>query len=167
MLNFDKDLLYEQVDNFQLQRHDFLNYFQVIKGYLQLNMPEKALEYIDETIVSLSFQQEIYKINQKTLMSILLGMYFGLRISGVNMEFRIPSEMKNEEYWHDRWKEEYAEQFYGYTKDCTGSVPRDTDPEQLFAEIQILTDDHGFGCDFRLLRNDELIYRSKYYSEGA
>ena len=29
------------------QRHDYANHLQVIKGYLEINMPEKALEYLN------------------------------------------------------------------------------------------------------------------------
>ncbi len=111
MSSFDKTLLHEQLECYQIQRHDFLNNFQVIRGYLQLNMPEKALEYIDEAIVELLPQQEIYKVGQKTLLAILLGWFFGLRLKGVEMIFRFSPEMKSESFWEKRWKEEYAQDF--------------------------------------------------------
>ena len=34
----------------RLQRHDFLNHLQVIHGYLQLNKPEKATDYLMRAI---------------------------------------------------------------------------------------------------------------------
>ena len=32
----------------RLQRHDFINHFQVIHGFLQLGKTQKALEYIED-----------------------------------------------------------------------------------------------------------------------
>jgi len=162
MFTIDKVLLFEQLDNYQLQRHDFLNYFQVIKGYLQLGMPEKALEYLDETVAGLFQQQQIYKIGQKTLISILLGLFFRLRIKGIEMVLIFPTEMKEEEFWSERWQEEYAEQFYGYTKDCSSSIPQEMDPENLSAEVELLTVAQGFGCEFRLLNRGNLSFQSNF-----
>ena len=152
MDNLDKKLLYEQIDYFQLQRHDFLNYFQVIKGYIQLNMPEKALDYLDQTITELVPQQLIYKISQKTLIAILLGLFFRLRMKGVNMSIDIPQEMREDEYWQNNWQEEYAEQFYGYTKECLNSLPEEIDHSELLAEVELTALPHGFGCEFRVWR---------------
>jgi hypothetical protein len=163
-MSLEKTLLFEQLDNFQLQRHDFLNYFQVIKGYIQLNMPDKALEYLDETTAGLAQQQLIHKISQKTLIAILLSLFFRLRLKGVEMKIKIPQEMREQKYWQERWREEYAEQFYGYTKDCANSLPEDIDPTGLLAEVELLADLQGFGCGFRLYHQDELIFSSKFQS---
>ncbi|NLB17385.1 MAG: hypothetical protein GX825_01295 [Syntrophomonadaceae bacterium] len=35
------------------QRHDFANYLQVIKGYLEIDMPQRALEYLNSTSLEL------------------------------------------------------------------------------------------------------------------
>lgn len=52
----------DDIDNFvkiiRNQRHDFMNYLQVIYGYIQINNLEKAKEYID----SLSSKNEIISI---------------------------------------------------------------------------------------------------------
>jgi hypothetical protein len=162
MFTFEKTLLYKQIDNFQLQRHDFLNYFQVIKGYIQLNMPEKALDYLDQTIAELVPQQLIYKVNQKVMIAILLGLFFDLRLKGVEMAIEIPQEMREEEYWQTRWQEEYAEQFYGYTKECLDSIPEDIDPGALLVEFQLLTAPQGFGCEFRLFKESELLAKKSF-----
>lgn len=37
----------------QVQRHDFLNHLQVISGFLQLNKPEQAGDYIKQVIADL------------------------------------------------------------------------------------------------------------------
>ncbi|HWQ42387.1 MAG TPA: Spo0B domain-containing protein [Desulfosporosinus sp.] len=43
-------LLSELLQWYSLQRHDFLNHWQVIMGNLQLNQSEKALAYMRETV---------------------------------------------------------------------------------------------------------------------
>lgn len=37
----------------RVQRHDFLNYLQVISGFLQLNKTEEAQEYIQEAVLEI------------------------------------------------------------------------------------------------------------------
>jgi len=163
MVNLDKKILYEQLDNFQILRHDFLNYFQVIKGYLQLNMPDKALAYIDEVLVEIRPQQDIYKIGQKTLLGILLGWYFKLRLKGAEFMLDFPPEMKNEEFWLDHWQEEYALSFSGYTKDCLDLfVQGDQDVETLTAKIRFGVVGGGFSCEFRLYKEDNLFEQNVY-----
>lgn len=166
MSGLEKTLLYEQLENFQIQRHDFLNNFQVIRGYLQLNMPEKALEYIDEAIVGLWPQQEIFKIGQKSMLAILLGWFFRLRLQGVEMAILIPPEMKEEEYWLERWREEYARQFYGYTKECSSIIPQEDAPEDLLAEIGLNSAPGGFACEFKLLKQGDIYIQNDFSTEG-
>ncbi|HHV65138.1 MAG TPA: histidine kinase [Peptococcaceae bacterium] len=150
-------LLTEQLNNFQLQRHDFLNNFQVIKGYLQMDMPQKALEYLDEVILELRTQQEIYKLGQKTLLAIFMSWYFRLRLQGVEMTVSFPPEMKKEEFWQGRWQEEYAEEFYGYTRECADSIPAHEKPENLLAKITLKTLPAGFECNYQLVKMEEIL----------
>lgn len=155
MNNINEKLLFDQLENYQIQRHDFLNYFQVIKGYLQLNMPEKALKYMDEVLEELTPQQEIYKVGQKTLMGILLGWFFKLRMKGIKMVITFPPEIKKEEFWVDHWQEEYGSRFYGYTKECSNIIQLD-DLEEWLAKIEIGPASEGFSCDFKLLKKGNL-----------
>jgi len=159
MSSFVKTLLDEQIENYRIQRHDFLNNVQVIRGYLQLNRPEKALAYIDEAIDALGPQQEIYKVGQKELLAVLMGWFFGLRLKGVEMHIHFPDEMKKENFWQERWQEEYARRFHGYTKDCVNRIPLEENPEALLADIQLISTPTGFGCKFQLLREDETVFQ--------
>ncbi len=156
MTDFAKTLLNEQLDHYQIQRHDFLNNFQVIRGYLQLNMPEKALRYIDEAIAALLPQQEIYKVGNKDMLAILLGWFFGLRLKGVEMTIDFPPEIKQEAFWQEFWNEEYALQFYGYTKECVNLIPLEENPEDLLAEIHLLSAPRGLRCEFKLLNRGKV-----------
>lgn len=167
MTGIDKQLLFDQLRNYQIQRHDFLNNFQVIKGYLQLNMPQKALAYIDEVVAELHVQQMIYQINQKTLMAVLLGWLFDLRLKGIAMAFSYGPEMDTEEFWQEHWQEEYALPFNGYTKECLDLIPNDEDPEDLTADVELRSVAQGFLCEFRVLKNGGLLINQIFESKSS
>lgn len=158
MPGLEKKLLQEQLENHQIQRHDFLNIFQVIRGYIQLNMPKKALEYLDEEIAGLQPQQEIDRIGDQSMHAILLGWYYKLRLKGIKIDIIIPSEMKRNEFWLGRWQEEYAQHFYGYTITCVNEIPLDGDPEDFVARIRLDSLSGGFSCDFSLLKNENSYF---------
>ena len=42
------------------QRHDYANHLQVIKGYLELGMPERALEYVDSVAGELARESHLF-----------------------------------------------------------------------------------------------------------
>lgn len=159
MASIIKTLLEEQLDNYRIQRHDFLNNIQVIRGYLQLNKPDKALTYIDEAIGALGVQQEIYRIAQKDLVAILLSWFFALRLKGVEMSIAFPDDMKNEDFWQEKLTEEYASLFHGYTKECVNKLPQEEEPEDLFAVIQLRDIPQGFGCEFEVLLRGESLFK--------
>lgn len=160
MPKLDRELLYRQLDNYQIQRHDFLNNFQVIRGYLQLEMPQKAMEYIDEVIDGLHYQQQLYKISHKSMQAILICLFFDLRLKGVLMELSFSPEMQEEGFWEKHWQEEYAQQFYGYTKECSSLIPIDEDPDNLLVKIEVNTYGESFQCEFKLYNRKEIcVYK--------
>jgi hypothetical protein len=165
MSSLDKKLLNEQLENYQIQRHDFLNDFQVIRGYLQLNMPDKALEYIDEALLELLPQQEVYKIGQKTMQAIFLSLFFGLRLLGVKMVLRLSPEMKEREFWLEGWQEEYAQQFYGYTKECLSLVAEAEEGhlDEMLAEIHLNSLPDGFVCEFKLYSQGKIYLQNNFH----
>lgn len=167
MSSIEKTLLTQQLENYQLQRHDFLNNFQVIRGYLQLSMPNKAIEYIDETLLELVPQQEIFKVGQKSMLAILLGWFFELRLHGIKMGIKFSPELKEEEFWLGIWKEEYAQQFYGYTKECSSIIPQEEDPENLLAEIGLQPVPDGFVCNFKLLKQGNLYIQKDFSTKNG
>lgn len=42
-------------------RHDYGNHFQVISGYIQLNMPEKALQYIQRITEEMQGERSVFE----------------------------------------------------------------------------------------------------------
>ncbi len=166
MPKLDRELLYRQLDNYQIQRHDFLNNFQVIRGYIQLEMPQKAMEYIDEVIDGLHYQQQLYKISQKSMQAILICLFFDLRLKGVLMELSFSPEMQGEVFWEKHWQEEYAQQFYGYTKECSSLIPINEDPDKLLVKIELRTYDESFQCGFVLFKGEEVCAHKVFTAGG-
>ncbi len=111
-------LLADQLSYYRLQRHDFLNHWQVIRGYLQLNMPERAMDYLKCHSGDLSGEQEIGQIPQPLIAASLLSLIIELKKIGIPAEIELEQEFKQEWYWHEHPVEEYGEAFYGYTKEC-------------------------------------------------
>lgn len=111
-------LLAEQLGHYRLQRHDFLNHCQVVRGYLQLNMPDKALSYLTEGLENMEAEQQIGQVPQPLVGAILLGLVVGLKKEGIGVEVKLGAELKRQEFWEKKDVEEYGEAFYGYTKEC-------------------------------------------------
>ncbi|NLO97385.1 MAG: hypothetical protein GX091_04875, partial [Peptococcaceae bacterium] len=57
---------------------------------------------------------------------------------------------------------EYAEQIYGYTKECLNSLPEEIDHSELLAEVELTALPHGFGCEFRVWQEDKLLCKKIY-----
>ena len=85
-------LLSELLQWYSLQRHDFMNHWQVIMGNLQLQQPEKALTYMRETLAVHGQEQKIAQISEPALAAILLGLMIGLRQEGITATIDFPEE---------------------------------------------------------------------------
>lgn len=60
------------VDLIRMQRHDFMNYLQVIYGYIQINKANEALKYIKDVNNKMMLLSRIYSIDSPIL-SLLLN----------------------------------------------------------------------------------------------
>lgn len=60
------------VDLMRMQRHDFMNYLQVVYGYIQVNRPKEAVEYIKRVNNQMTMLSRIYNINC-SILSVLLN----------------------------------------------------------------------------------------------
>ncbi|MCX7951363.1 MAG: Spo0B domain-containing protein [Clostridiales bacterium] len=58
--SIDLKWITEQIRN---QRHDFMNYLQVIYGYLQINRPNDAVDYIKKVNKKMIMLSQIYNID--------------------------------------------------------------------------------------------------------
>ena len=160
MAEMERVLLSEMLQWYRLQRHDFLNHWQVIMGNLQLNHPEKALVYMREMLAGPQEEQKISQISQPGLAAVLLGFMIYLRQEGVKATLDFPEEMKQKEFWQDHWREEYTEALYGYTREWLDVSSRARKSESLEAEVYLYDEPGGFACQFILL-DEEMVLCDK------
>ena len=153
-------LLAEQLRWYRLQRHDFLNHWQVIMGYLQLNNPDKALDYMRRALQGIENEQKIGQIPEDIFAAILLGWLIRLNQEGIKTSVSYPEVMKEQSFWLNYRSEEYAEAFYGYTIECveSTSVQSKELSEEICAEIIL---DEGLACLFRVLSEGKLLLEKK------
>lgn len=159
MSELENNILFEQLECFQVQRHDFLNNFQVIRGYLQLHMPEKAIEYMNSVVRELEPQKEAYRVPNKHFQALVLGWLFGLRLKGIKSDFIF--ENNNEGAEANSWLQ-YAESFYGYTKECLNRILPEENPEDNKAKIRMIAKDKSFICKFDFYKKQELLFSSEF-----
>ncbi len=153
-------LLSELLQWYSLQRHDFLNHWQVIMGNLQLQQPEKALTYMRETVAVQEQEQKIAHIHEPALAAILLGLMIGLRQEGITATLDFPERMKKEEFWRDHWLEEYVEELFGYTRECLeASLPARL-LLKVTAEVYLFEELGGLSCQV-ILADEETIFFDK------
>lgn len=73
------------------QRHDYMNHIQVIWGYLQLNRPEKAADYISGMNSKLQVLGKVLKINSPLLALFLYNTICKVQSMGMNVEINADS----------------------------------------------------------------------------
>jgi len=151
-------LLSELLQWYSLQRHDYLNHWQVIMGNLQLQQPEKALAYMKETLVAQEQEQKIAHIQEPALAAILLGLIIGLRQEGVMVTLDFPEGMKKEAFWRDHWHEEYVEGLYGYTRECLAVSSQSRLLPNLTAEVYLYEEPGGLACQVILADEETVLF---------
>jgi hypothetical protein len=156
MSEIENSLLLEMLQWYRLQRHDFLNHWQVVMGNLQLHKPEKALDYMRE-LIRPQEEQKSALIPVPVLSAVLLSWIIRLRQLNVMAALDYPEDMKQEDFWKDHWREEYGEGLLGYTKECLGiSANYQTTPE-LNSEVYLYEEPQGFSCQFILEDEEKVI----------
>lgn len=111
-------LLSEQLNWYRQQRHDFLNHWQVVMGYLQLKEGDKALAYLREVTGHQAAEQRVGQIPQPYVAATLMGLIIRLRQEEIPCELELAEELKQESFWQKPRREGYAEALYGYTTEC-------------------------------------------------
>ncbi len=153
-------LLSELIKWYSLQRHDYLNHWQVIMGNLQLQQSEKALAYMRETITVQEQEQKIAHIQAPALAAVLMGLMIGLRQQGITATLDFPEEMKKEDYWQDHWREEYLEGLYGYTRECLAESSQSKLLLNVTAEVYLFDEPGGLACQV-ILEDEETVLFDK------
>jgi len=153
-------LLSELLQLYSLQRHDFMNHWQVIMGNLQLQQPEKALAYMRGTVAAQEQEQKIALIQEPALAAILLGLLIGLRQEGISATLDFPEGMKKEDFWRDHWREEYVERLYGYTRECLEMSSQSRLLSNVTAEVYLFEEPGGLACQV-ILEDEETALLDK------
>ncbi|GAB6152684.1 Spo0B domain-containing protein [Desulfosporosinus burensis] len=158
MSEVEEILLSEMLQWYRLQRHDYLNHWQVIMGNLQLNHPEEALQYMRDTVTGSQEEQKIGHLAEPHLAAIMLGLLIRLSQNRITVTIDFPEEMKQNEFWQDHWQKEYVEQLYGYTKECMEASLRSKALKDLQAELYLFDEPGGFSCQFILSDEETVLY---------
>ncbi|WP_243454300.1 Spo0B domain-containing protein [Desulfosporosinus fructosivorans] len=153
-------LLSELLQWYTLQRHDYLNHWQVIMGNLQLQQPEKALAYMKETVAIQEQEQKIAHIQEPALAAILLGLLIGLRQNGIKATLDFPEGMKKKDFWRDHWQEEYVAGLYGYTRECLDVSSQSQLLSNVTAEVYLFEELGGLTCQV-ILEDEETVLFDK------
>lgn len=156
-------LLSKLLQWYRLQRHDFMNHWQIIMGNLQLQQPEKALAYMKETLTVQVQEQKIAQIHEPVLAAILLTLIIELRQIGISATLDFPEEMTKINYWQEHWRKEYTEGLYGYTKECLEAALKVKPLSSTTAEVYLFDEPSGFACQF-ILGNDNTVLFDKMVS---
>ena len=73
------------VETLSRQRHDYANHLQVIKGYLELGLPERALEYVDAATRELAEESRLFKSVPPVLALALYELQLWTRDRGISL----------------------------------------------------------------------------------
>lgn len=149
-------LLSEMLQWYRLQRHDYLNHWQVIMGNLQLNRPGEALQYMRGAVTGSQEEQKIGHLAEPYLAAIMLGFLIRLSQEGITVTIDFPEEMKQKEFWQDHWQEEYVERLYGYTTECLKTSAEFPKSGDLQAEVYLFNEPGGFSCQY-ILSDDAMV----------
>lgn len=161
-LPLERLLLKDQLDHYRLQRHDFLNHWQVIMGYLQLGKEDKALSYLREGINGLEAEQQVGQIPQETVAAILLSLVISLRKEEIPVEVDLDTRMKEANFWEEFWQEEYGQALYGYTRESlTDLFERRIGLKEPCVLIQFKETNH-FTCYLRLWDGERVVWENQF-----
>jgi len=75
------------------QRHDFLNHFQVIGGYLQLNKNERALAYLKQSVARSEHTGKLMQLKHPALALISLIKMVKAATRGITLELEVHTMM--------------------------------------------------------------------------
>lgn len=161
-LSLERLLLKDQLDHYRLQRHDFLNHWQVIMGYLQLGKADKALSYMRVGINGLEAEQQVGQIPQETVAAILLSLVISLRKEEIPVEVELDNRMKEVNFWEEFWQEEYGQALYGYTRESlTDLFELRTGLREPCVLVQLKEIKH-FTCYLRLWDGERVVWENQF-----
>lgn len=76
-----------------LQRHDFLNHFQVISGLLQMDRGEQAREYLNTAARNITRLSRIVHLKVSEAAAAILLAHYGAAERGIDVEYEIKADL--------------------------------------------------------------------------
>ena len=84
----------EVIELMRVQKHDFLNYLQIISGYLQLGKIDKAQHYLQKALREISVSGTVMSLADPALsMNLLLRVHNAYREWGVNIALSASTDL--------------------------------------------------------------------------
>ncbi len=88
-----KDFLQEYtVEQMRLQRHEFMNYLQVIYGYIQINRPQEAVNYIKGINKKMTVLSQLFNLECSSFALLLQDLIIQCNKFGIDVEFNTEVE---------------------------------------------------------------------------
>ena len=76
-----------------LQRHDFLNHFQVISGLLQMNRGEQAREYINNAARDITRLSRVVHLKVPEAAAAIMLAHYSAAERGVDVEYEVETDL--------------------------------------------------------------------------
>jgi hypothetical protein len=160
--SLEQTLLKEQLDYYRLQRHDFLNHWQVIMGYLQLGKADRALNYMRNGINDLEAEQQIGQIPQGIVAAILMSFVITLRKEAILVDVELDNRVKEANFWEEFYQEEYGQALYGYTRKCLIDLLKWRNGLEEPLVLLQFEGTNDFTCTIRLSDGDQIVWESQF-----
>jgi len=116
------------------QRHDYMNMFQIIYGYLQLNNKDKALEYVRKSITNSTnigkcYHLSVFSISLLLEKKVKIAESLGIEIT-LDVDSSIESEVRHID--NEYLVINYISELFDFFIDCTS---KNKDESSLFIDI--------------------------------
>lgn len=102
MAEYVTDLL----ELYRIQRHDFLNHFQVAMGYLQMGKDKAALDYLRQAATEMMEAATLSRVEPAELAVELMCLARDCFNSGIELHFALPAQLPVV-----NWREEFKAKF--------------------------------------------------------
>lgn len=105
------------------KRHEMLNQLQIVSGYLQLNKPEKAREYLTQMAQELTWESGVCNCKSDKVSTALLTSQSRLSLAGINLKIRVQADLSCASLPEDQMVE-IIEELESQLKDYLQANPR-------------------------------------------
>lgn len=97
MSDYDNDRISAKkaIDLLQIQKHDFLNYMQIISGYLQLGKHDKAQQFVEKAFKDITSSGTIMGLADPALgMNLMLRVHNAYREHGISIALSTTTDLR-------------------------------------------------------------------------